>query len=404
MRYITTALALTALYGCSQETRVTQPGDQLGDLRPPNLRYRITKLPTLEGAGTSQGGGINNLGWVAGYSPTTTGARHAALWRDGVVTDLLTLGGRHSNVQWPGINNNGMVVGISHTANLDPYNEDWSCSAFIPKTGEICRGFFWENGVMTELPTLGGTNGFAAGVNNRGQVVGWAENTFQDPTCVETQIFQFRAVLWDPRNGTKQALPPYPGDATSAATAINERGQVVGISGECDVAVGRKSATHALLWDHGTITNLGTLGGDFWHTPMAINERGDVVGFSNPPGGDLDGDDFLAFLWTRAGGMTNLGKLTEDGSSQALDINAQGQIVGVSCGDVLCTAILWQNGVRFKLKDLVEPALADHLWSARSINDTGVITGRLIEAGTGKRLAYIATPIAAPSAVASHAP
>ena len=38
-------------------------------------------------------------------------------------------------------------------------------------------------GVMTGLPTLGGDNGFATGVNDRGQIVGWAEDNTHDPTC-----------------------------------------------------------------------------------------------------------------------------------------------------------------------------------------------------------------------------
>jgi probable HAF family extracellular repeat protein len=102
-------------------------------------------------------------------------------------------------------------------------------------------------------------------------------------------------------------LPPLPGDSTSAATAINDRGQVVGISGECDIAVGQLSARHSVLWEKDTVINIGDLGGDAWHTPMDINAAGDVVGFSNPRG--VVGIDFAphAFLWTRAGGIRDLG-------------------------------------------------------------------------------------------------
>jgi hypothetical protein len=34
------------------------------------------------------------------------------------------------------------------------------------------------------LPTLGGTHGFATGSNNLDQIVGWAENTVRDSSCV----------------------------------------------------------------------------------------------------------------------------------------------------------------------------------------------------------------------------
>src|SRR5207247_5814817 len=85
--------------------------------------------------------------------------------------------------------------------------------------------------VMQALPTLGGNQGFATGVNSRDQVVGWAETTVHDPTCNSPQVLQFRAVLWQPQQGAMQQLPPLPGDSTSAATAINDKGQAVGISG-----------------------------------------------------------------------------------------------------------------------------------------------------------------------------
>ena len=400
MRAITCIFLLTALSGCENEPEVTRPSRPLARLDS-KLQYRIDILPA-SGPGFEQGGAINNEGVVAGFARQPDGTLQATRWAAGSAQPLGTvLGGLHSAVQWPGLNSGGMIVGISRTAVADPLGEAWSCSAFIPGAGKTCVGFAWENGVMTPLPTLGGTNGFAAGVNGRGQVVGWAETALHDPTCDVTtsQVLQFRAVLWEPRNGVTRELPPFPGDSTSAATAINEQGQVVGISGECDQAVGRRSAIRAVLWDHGSVSELPNLGGDFWHTPMAINDRGDVVGFSNPPDGNVEGDSIRAFLWTRDGGIRDLGRLDGDGSSQAMGINTIGQVVGVSCGAV-CTAILWQNGERYVLKDLV-PGFPHHLWSARHINDRGQITGRLIEAGTGRRLAYIATPIPVPNAAVS---
>jgi probable HAF family extracellular repeat protein len=388
MRHIWSVVLIAAIGGCGNEAEVTQPLRAQVQVDP--FHYQVATLSS-PGPGLSQGGAINNQGWVAGFSGQADGSRQATLWRGGSVLPLGTLGGTNSGVQWPGLNNVGMIVGISQTATTDTLHEFWSCEAFIPANDQMCLGFVWENGVMTRLSTLGGNQGFAAGVNNRGQVVGWAETAVVDPTCNAPQVLQFRGALWEPRTGVTRQLPPFPGDSTSAATAINNRSQVVGISGECDVAIGRRSATHAVLWENGTVTDLGNLGGDFWHTPMAINERGDVVGFANPPDGDFDGDSVRAFLWARSGGMQDLGKLPGDDFSQALGINERGQIVGVSCGSV-CRAILWQDGHMYKLQDLV-PGFADHLWSARDINDSGQITGRMIQLSTGRRLPFVATPI-----------
>jgi len=163
--------------------------------------YRVTNLPSLGGT-VSRGNSLNDRGWVAGYSNLTGDQnRHAALWLAGTVFDLGTLGGPNSSVAWPVKNDRGVIVGIAQTATPDPLGESWSCAAFFPAataTGRICRGFVWERGAMRALPTLGGNNGFAAGANNRGQMIGWAENTVHDPTCVPPQVLQFRAVLWGP--------------------------------------------------------------------------------------------------------------------------------------------------------------------------------------------------------------
>jgi probable HAF family extracellular repeat protein len=359
--------------------------------------FLVTNLPSLGGT-VSRGNSINNRGWVAGYSNLAGNqSRHAILWRTGSAFDLGTLGGPNSSVAWPVKNNRGLIAGISQTATPDPLGESWSCSAFFPgatATGYTCLGFVWEGGVMRALPTLGGNNGFATGANDRGQVVGWAENTVQDPTCVPPQVLQFRAVIWGPGEDQIQELPPLPGDTSGAATAINDRGQVVGISGTCDQAVGRFTAAHAVLWENGTVTDIGNLGGTSWNTAMAINQQGDVVGFASQPGDDPDNPLLRAFLWTRRGGIQNLGTLPGDVYSEAHGINELRQVVGVSCdADGNCRAFLWQDGVMKDLNTLVAPGYTDILTTAQDINDLGMITGRALDPVTGERPAFRATPI-----------
>jgi probable HAF family extracellular repeat protein len=356
--------------------------------------YEVTDLASLGGT-ASGGSSINNRGWVAGFSNLPGDQiRRAALWRDRSIVDLGTLGGPNSSVVWPVKNNRGVIAGIAETGEIDPLGEAWSCSAFFPgePTGHICLGFVWESGEMRALPTLGGNNGFATGVNRQGQVVGWAENTVRDPTCNPPQVLQFRAVIWGFRDGRIQELPPLPGDTVTAATAINDRGQVVGISGICDNAVGRFSARHAVRWEHGMVTDIGNLGGRAWHTPMAVNQRGDVVGFSNLPGDEGGRFNAHAFLWTERGGITDLGTLPGDTTSQALGINARRQVVGLSCGASGCRAFLWEDRVMVDLNTLVAPGHAGDLVTAGDINDAGVITGETLDRETGDRLAFVASP------------
>lgn len=399
MRPLIPAVLLALLSACSEGADVTRPVE--ASAATASLHYTVTKYPASLGGSQGRGMAISNSGVVAGWSNTFgNGARHAVLWRDGVLTDLGTLGqqaGLSSTVPWPGMNNNGMVVGISQTDAVDPLDESWSCEegGFVPNGGTnlACRGFVWEDGVMQALPTLGGTHGFATAVNNLGQVVGWAETAVHDPTCVAPQVLQFRAVMWEPKKGTTTELPPYSGDSTSAATAINQRGQAVGISGACDIAVGRFSAMHAVLWDHGAVREIPNLGGTTWHTPMDINDSGAVVGFSNPPGpGDPEGDFIAhAFLWVGGSSATDLGTLQGDALSEAFAINSRGQVVGVSFGGSAgARAFLYQDGVMHNLNDLVDSE--DVLLSAQDINDAGVITGRLLDHETGETVMFVAEP------------
>jgi len=403
MRHISSAIMIAAIAGCSNEDQLTQPRQQLA-VAAGDVRYEVVKLPSLGGS-QSRGMAINRQGWVAGWSNQADGTRRAVLWKNGVITDLGTLGGPSSAVPWLGLNDEGTVAGISHTNRDDPLDEDWACelAGFLPGTTDlICRGFVWENSVMRELPTLGGNHGFATGVNNKGNVVGWAETPVHDPTCDETtaQELQFRAVVWDPKNGSKgkikaRELRPFPGDSTSAATAINDNGQVVGISGDCDQAVGRYSARHAVLWgkNHKPI-EIPNLGGTSWHTPMDINDQGDVVGFSNPDEPGDETGDFIsrAFYWPYgATQAVDLGTLEGDAFSEAFAINARRQVVGVSFA-ASARAFIWEGREMIDLNTLVDIA-PDVLLSAQDINDAGQITGRVLDGATGEVLAFIADPV-----------
>jgi probable HAF family extracellular repeat protein len=367
-------------------------------------QYQIVRLPTLGGT-NSGGNSINNRGWVAGYSRVAGDqSREAALWRDGELIPLGTLGGPNSSVAWPVKNNRGIIVGISQTDEPEPEGARWSCSAFFTGpfvVGKKCFGFVWDDKdrVMKKLPPLGGNNSFAAAANNRRQVVGWAETSVRDPQgCEAPQVFRFVAVIWNLKKDKDdddieiEELPLPPGDTSSAATAINNRGQAVGISGRCDQAVGRHSARVAVLWDKGEVIEIGNLGAPHWATATAINEQGDVAGFASQPDAGPDEQRFSAFLWTKRGGIQDLDELPGDNFSQAWGINDRGQVVGLSCGANGCRAVIWRNGVVEDLNKF-KGSYPFHLESAKDINDIGEITGRaIINPSTGEREAYLAIP------------
>jgi probable HAF family extracellular repeat protein len=361
-------------------------------------QYNVSDLDALGGT-NSRGNSINNRSWVAGYSNLAGDqSRHATLWRNGSLLDLGTLGGPNSNVTWNVKNDRGIIVGIAQTATPQPLGEWWSSFAFYPgpnNIGYINLGFVWENGQMRALPTLGGDNGFATGANNRGQVVGWAENTCHDPTCVPPQVLQFRPVTWElGRQDQIHEFPLITGDTSGAATAINDNGQAVGISGICDQAVGRYTAKHAVLWQKGGVTDIGNLGAAWWNTPTAINQHGDVVGFAGDPAFP-EGDILHAFIWTKSDGIRPLPALPGHLDTEAYGINARGQVVGVSCDPDFadCRAVIWENGVVTDLNDLKSPDYPATLQHGKDINDRGEITGRAIDPITGVRTAFLAVPV-----------
>ena len=366
------------------------------------LQYQVSNLATL--GGTSSGGNsINNQTWVAGYSRLAGNqSRHATLWRNGSLLDLGTLGGPNSSVTWNVKDTGGVIVGISQTATPEPLGEYWSSAAFYGppyNIGFINLGFVWEQNQVRGLPTFpGGNNGFATGVNNLRQVVGWAENGVHDGACVSPQVLQFRPAMWTLGPPDQiQDLPLIPGDTSGAATAINDNGQIVGISGICDQAVGRHTARHAVLWENGGVTDLGNLGAQWWNTPTAINQRGDVVGFDGDPA-FVEGDIVHAFMWTREDGIRHLkplqGRSPKHVDSEAYGINEARQVVGISCDAnfIDCRAVIWDHGNTPTDLNELKGSYSARLESAKDINDNGEITGRAID-GNGVRTAYLAIPL-----------
>src|SRR5882757_8718006 len=318
--------------------------------------YHVSTLASL--GGTSSGGNsINDQSWAAGYSRLPDRNRHATLWRNGALTDLYTLGGPNSSVTWNVKNTAGIIVGISQTLTPEPLGENWSSAAFYStpnNVGYVNLGFVWQDGQgpMRGLPNFpGGNNGFATGANNLRQAVGWAENGVHDAACVSPQVLQFRPAMWTLGPPDQiQDLPLIPGDSSGGATAINDNGQIVGISGICDQAVGRHTAKHAVLWENGTVTDIyPNAAAPWWNTPTAINQRGDVVGFAGDPA-FVEGDILHAFKWTKEDGIRQLKPLKhrtpEHVDSEAYGINEAGQVVGVSCdADFIdCRAVIWDHG------------------------------------------------------------
>ena len=94
----------------------------------PKARYTIKDLGTLGGS-FAFAGGISDSGWVQGYSSLPgDNDTHSFLWRNGVMTDLGTLGGPNSFSDFrPNVFGDG--GGYSDTSTADPNGETTAASA-----------------------------------------------------------------------------------------------------------------------------------------------------------------------------------------------------------------------------------------------------------------------------------
>lgn len=202
---------------------------------------------------------------------------------------------------------------------------------------------------MIDLGTFGGDQSQAFGINDSGQVVGYAV----------TATGQEHAFLWTEENGLRDLGTL--GGAASSARDINNSGQVVGY------AMTISGQRHAFLWtSQDGMIDLGTLEMHTYSEAYAVNDLGQVVGISSSnPGGTVH-----SFLWTAENGMIDLGAIR--GTCVPHDINNQGQVVGVCWGDNLSRAVIWTpEGGWVELETIGEVDSG----SAYGINNLGQIVG-----------------------------
>jgi probable HAF family extracellular repeat protein len=345
----------------------------------------LTDLGTLPGGVNSFPQGANSDGWVVGTSENGTTDPvlgipefQAVLWRNGQIQTLGTLGGNES-IGFD-VNGHGQIVGLAANAVPDPA----SMFGFATQT----RPFVWKDGVMRDLDTLGGTDGAAFLMNEHGQVMG--QFYVQGTTTLHT-------IFWD-EDGNAVDVGTLGGTNSNCSSCgpwwINNRGQVAGNS-----TLAGDATHHGFVWDRGTLTDLGTLGGDNSEA-NSVNDSGVVVGRADVPG-SLTHHGFLF----RHGVMTDLGVIGGDACSTAYSINSAGQIVGdAGICFVGGRAWLWENGgPMVDLNDLALPGSGLHLQDARLINDRGeiVCTGVL---PNGDLHAVLLIPVGEANDSASHAP
>jgi len=286
---------------------------------------------------------------------------HGLLWEHGDMIDLGTLPEGGYLIFPNSVNNRGEVVGSIQNAVSDP-------NSIFPGYGTQTRAFYWKNGVMQDLGTLGtGTDAIAALINERGQVVGWSYTDSTPSAICAGAGFGFGFALstgsfiWDPQHGM-QDIGGLGGSCT-IATDLNNRGQVVGLS-----AVTGDLVWHPFVWDAATgMTDLGAADGLNTVFALTINEPGVVAGSACGPA--LPGDCH-SLIWRMAGGKwkkTDLGL-----GNVTTSINASGQVVGYGNIDYL-----WEDGgPEVDLNTLVSSNFGIALNEVNQINDRGEIAAQ----------------------------
>ena len=287
------------------------------------------------GAGIAAIVGLNDQGQVALNVEAAPYTVRAALWSDGILTDLGPLPGDLYSRAY-GINNSGQVVGTS-------------------SSGGVTHGVIWKNGTITTLGFLGGGDDtFATLINDAGQVAGYAV----------TGLFEQHAFFWDRGVMTDLSLPlPQVSvicHCVGEAVGLNNRGQVVGSEYSLLGA-----GIQTLLWEGASRTVIADGGSVSFYSADGIDDRGEVSGthWTFPGTGYADNNPFF---W-RDGVMTEWN--ADATTSQSNAMNRNGVVVGEATTDVLgVRGFVWDAG---QLTELENASYS----SAAAVNDRGVIAG-----------------------------
>lgn len=299
--------------------------------------------------------------------------------------DIGTLGGPNSSVGFEGfplnaLSNLGVFTACADTSIPDPnypnFNPSLPPGSYgLPRPDPmIFHTFQWKNGKLTDLGALPAVNSSCAThISGNALIAGESENGAIDPITGWPEV---QAVLW--KHGQLINLGTLGGNE-SFSTAVNNRGQVVGQAAntmpDSFPFPGFGQQARAFLWENGVMQDLGTLGGPDAFA-IDVNDRGQVLGFSfisstpNPTTGFPTGD---GFLWEN-GKMTDIPDPLGGTIVSPFYLSNRGQVVGSADlpGDIAEQEhpFLWEKG---KFTDL--GTFGGTRGHAEKINDAGQIVG-----------------------------
>ena len=262
--------------------------------------YTFTSLNNYPGASSTVPTGINDNGQIVGFYAVSGGSGGSFLYSNSTYTSVNIQGATNTNgyyyVEASGINNAGLIVGTY-------YN------------GSYC-GFVYNSSSYSYI-SLPGTDVFAQGINDSGEVVGTIG-----------QSVGFLLI------GSAYTYFSPPNAATSAALGINHQGEIVGEYWDKNSNY-LQHYQYGFLYNNGAYTSL-SYPGALWTSAFGINSSGQIVGqYSLNPYNDptRQGDSNLHGFLYYNGTFTSI-DAPNAVSTQPYGINDQGQIVGYCVDDM----------------------------------------------------------------------
>lgn len=213
--------------------------------------------------------------------------------------------------------------------------------------------------LFTDLGHAGGVASAAAGINNAGQVVG----LFADSSAMN------HAVTWIGGEAIDLGVASKNWDSQGFSNPWSMSGSVISINDAGQMAwtiTDTNNTSHAVAWNNGVTTGLGTLGG-VQSDARGINQSGQIVGGAQNASGD-----WRAVVWSN-GQPTELGALAGASYSKANAVNNVGQAAGAAIGQLYTPPlpVVWDQGTATNLSNSWPGKPVQTL----GINDAGQVVG-----------------------------
>lgn len=363
--------------------------------------FEIEQLP-IRTSSFSSGSFLNLSGHVAGNRTVVDGLGNltrAYLWNG---KQTLDIGNNGQRSQAYGLNDLDQVI-LTESIEIpgDPF----------PSTQRFA--YFWDNGELTEIGSLGGTNTFPLDLNNAGKVVGRS-------SIIDGPFGTSRAFVWSREDGT-QLLGSATGIIGSEALDINELDQVVGytivshevgiigffwseetglveigqidrngflgINDNSQIAGMQRNADESITWfrcqvdiaEDGSvectreeISSFGDSNEFRMGTPLAINNCGQVLGLA----WNIDpAFDQRVAIW-EPDGTVALQPTAWNGIQLPAILNDSGHVAFNAVVDFQLSAYYWDPGTNTTVR---LPTLAADRTTASAINEFDEISGESVD-------------------------